>query len=720
MHKLLSCFAALAAIFPVQMAIAQSRIMGGEVVPMPPPSEPSPAYPWMGSIQRSGEHHCGGTLIAPDYILTSAHCFFDNPSDSAVGTFTGITEFKVRLGTQNYKDANAETISVAEVFIHPDYRRVNRSLSNDIALIRLARPSSSRNFIQLTQVEYAPGQTAIAIGWGLTSNRAPFAYSDLLKQVSLPLVSRQVCQQRLLDVFGPNINSSMICAGLDQGGQDTCLGDSGGPLFIQDPRGRYVQLGIVSFGDGCGKPNRPGVYSNVAELYSFILKIIAQATAQTPTGPQQPTIVSRLEESAATPNQRAVARTLDQINITGTADLTAVYLDLFFASSQKRQRAFESLMPRTAFGQVRLSQDFDRTITRQLKDRVSALQTHRSAGQLLQEVDISGLRPLGGLSSTPDIGAMQPALGAARPDLQNPGLPQPQTSLPRPTDKARSPANLRRWSTFLAGTLDFGTATQAISSERADVNLRSFSIGMDYRLGDRSYLGLIASHGSGQAEERNLSKLESNSLGLSLYGTTEFGSGGYATGYLGYRTHQFDTNRLIYLPQEIRRATGDVNGQQWSAGLDLGWQFKAGRLLVGPSVGFRHSRLRLNDYAERGAGGVSLRLDDRTEISSRGTIELNAAYVIPVRWGQIIPSLRFGLEHEFDSGRPFLSASFLDAPDVPFQIRGGNFDRTWFVFNPGLTIQLGDRASLGFSYQTDLSRSDSNQHSVSGGFRIHF
>jgi uncharacterized protein YhjY with autotransporter beta-barrel domain len=724
----------VACLLPSAPALA---VVGGEVVPQPPAGQPLP-YPWMGSIQFNDDTECGGTLVAPEYIVTAAHCFFNNSTRTTIGDPVMINGVNVRLGSLNKRDPNAEVIPIAQVIIHPDYRKANGAEVNDIALIRLSRPSQNRNFIRLTTVEVAPGQVATVLGWGLYDQRNQL-YSDQLRRAELPIVSRQVCQQRLQDVYGQSINSSMICAGLDQGGPDACIGDSGGPLFIQDARGQYVQLGIVSFGVSCGRPRRPGVYSNVAELYSFITTLIARATATATANPSlnggsAVVAIPDLEATAATPNQAAVARSLDRANVTQTDALTAIYIDLFLAPVATRRRALESLMPRNAFGQMNLSQSIDRTIANQIRDRTERLQSNPTNSASLQAVDISGLSPTGklpallpqfessraqGESRASPIPAFDSALGASSHRV---ALVQPKGSAsglgsPNPAEAESSP---RRWNVFAAGTIDTGDIAQQGNAERADTTFGTATVGVDYRIAPGTFAGLALSYGHGEISERNLSNLEGNSLGISLYGTTQFGRGGYVTGYAGYRWNEYETRRAIYLPQDILSAKADVQGRQWSTGVDLGWRFRSGRLSFGPSARFRHSRTIIEDYTESGVDAISLKVDGRNQTSSRGNLDFNLSYIMPQRWGSITPSLRFSLEHEFSATRQTVSASFVDAPLFPFQINSRDVDRTWLVINPGVLFQVGERAFLGLSYQTDLLRSNASNHSFSALFRLNF
>jgi hypothetical protein len=83
----------------------------------------------------------------------------------------------------------------------------------------------------------------------------------------------------------------MLCAGFDGGGFDTCHGDSGGPLMARTPAGEYVQVGITSWGEGCARPGRPGVYGRLTSLYGFIVSRLA-ADAEAPAATPAATIES--------------------------------------------------------------------------------------------------------------------------------------------------------------------------------------------------------------------------------------------------------------------------------------------------------------------------------------------------------------------------------------------------------------------------------------------
>lgn len=234
------------------------RIVGGE------PVEDDTRYPWMVSLNYDSRypdlyagHGCGGTLIAPQWVLTAAHC---------VTSF--YTPFHAVLGTTSLTAPPGwyERIGIRRVLRHKKYD--NSTFNNDIALLQLAEPSSMTPISGLMHTDdYIPFETMFtAIGWGTTEFRgnAP----EQLQEVSVPYVDNHTCQQSL-EQEDMAVTDNMLCAGVWQGGQDSCQGDSGGPL-IRHKLGRNVLAGVVSFGYECAVRAKPGVYTRVSMYTDWI------------------------------------------------------------------------------------------------------------------------------------------------------------------------------------------------------------------------------------------------------------------------------------------------------------------------------------------------------------------------------------------------------------------------------------------------------------------
>ncbi len=251
-------------------------------------------YPWHVGLfvtNNAGRSSlfCGGTLIAPEWVLVAPHCFFDASSRRQD---VPVQRVEVLVGT-NRISAGGERIPVRELIEKPGFSG-NLLEGNDIGLLRLARPPRSLPSISTATIlgprtanRADAGISATLIGWGsLTAEPFPRPtgfqpnFPDVLQQVQVPIISNEACRNAggsdpaAADIYGSRILDSMVCTLAPQGGQDACRGDSGSPMLVADGRGGLAVAGLVSFGAGCAQPGLPNVGTRVSSFADFVANTI--------------------------------------------------------------------------------------------------------------------------------------------------------------------------------------------------------------------------------------------------------------------------------------------------------------------------------------------------------------------------------------------------------------------------------------------------------------
>ena len=273
------------------------QVVGGNV---------APSEPWVAALalRRAASlpdgQYCAGSLIAPEWVVTAAHCV-TAPAPTQPG------DIRIVIGRRDLDGTDGDDNAAAAIYRHPGYS--SDSFDNDVALIRLAHPSTQTPIRLVGAGESAltaAGSAVAVLGWGqINDDPSNPVLAMNLRSAVFTAFSDTYC-----DAFpglGPAFNpSTMVCAG--QPGVSACAGDSGGPLIALDDAQKFVLVGAVDFGpESCG--TAPGVYAELVHHLLWIAGVLGVSAAPAPAPVAIPTPdVTRLSGTDRISTALAISR----------------------------------------------------------------------------------------------------------------------------------------------------------------------------------------------------------------------------------------------------------------------------------------------------------------------------------------------------------------------------------------------------------------------------
>jgi trypsin len=256
---------------PPEVSLDSEPIVGGSTATLAD-------WPWIVSLRDAYGHYCGGSLIAPNWVVTAAHC--NSPSSVRVGP--------------NSKTAVSRNVSSR--IVHPNFK--SSTFENDIALLKLSQAVNNvataplntdygfPSVIPLADANSSVTPNTRIAGWGTTSEKGEPV--DTLREAAIPALTNASCAtvfQGYLPVY-----DNEICAGYESGGVNACYGDSGGPLIISF--GDSLLAGIASWGKGCARKDLPTIYTRVSSHLDWINNNVSGVRTVSPTAIIMATLIA--------------------------------------------------------------------------------------------------------------------------------------------------------------------------------------------------------------------------------------------------------------------------------------------------------------------------------------------------------------------------------------------------------------------------------------------
>ncbi len=409
------------------------------------------------------------------------------------------------------------------------------------------------------------------------------------------------------------------------------------------------------------------------------------------------------EESAQTPNQRAIGRTLDSFTSRPSQDMISVLSSL--TVSGNIPGALDQLSPQRyeLFSKIILNQ-----LTFMTQDVDGYLSGIRGGAS---GFDFSRLSLLDKDMAFENLFA---GVGDVSRSMSDVPARQPSPS------KIRA-VNAKKIGGYISGDLILAQAG-AVSGipQDLDYTTAGFSLGMDYRVMEKLVVGLMFSYGQTESDFNNaVDSLSIETYSPGLYAAWNH-EGWYANGLLSYGWSELSQSRGIAFGGLNRQASGSTDGKQWVGNLTIGRDWKVGNFVVGPFLGMQYTHLEMNPFTETGAGALNLSVGRQETDSFRTKLGVGANYTAKIKSVTIQPSASIAWLHEFLDDSRGITAAFNEAGVGSFVVNTTEPERDSALVGVGLNVWWEDWIMLFGRYDAQAGQDNFFAQGLKGGVKVSF
>jgi uncharacterized protein with beta-barrel porin domain len=399
--------------------------------------------------------------------------------------------------------------------------------------------------------------------------------------------------------------------------------------------------------------------------------------------------------------------------VLAAASLNANQTDLRLRCTEMRQNA-NALQGngQTTFSLGLSNQELADALGRLSPEEVAA------QSQLGVEAGTNQARSIGGRLSALRAGARGFSLGASRLEFGGTkfALADPRVATDASPSAAIDSALGGRLGVFVNGRVSFGDKDASDREQGFDFVSGGVTTGVDYRFTDNLVLGVALSYTHSRADITfNFGETISDGYGIAVYGTYYVG-GFYLDGHAGFEWNEYDTERRVVYSTFDRTARADMSGQQYTANLGSGYDFRVGAATFTP-----YGRVEYVHLTEKGALGLDLFVDRQHIDSLQTALGGRASYSINTPFGVVVPFGSFEWRHEFLNDTRSVTAKYaVDPFNTFFVIPTENPDRDYFALAVGASAQFSKGISAFLNYETALGLRSVTAHGFTGGVRFEF